>query len=259
MNLLATALIILAKLDVQFPVTGGVIEQIVLRWTHIVFGIAWIGTLYFFNFAGTPALLEVDGETRVKIYAPLMSRAMLLFRITAVVTWLAGFRYFMILAQTDAAAVGTPSLAAKWLIEWFVCWIVTAVLVVGVLHMSAGPLKNGWLVAAIITVLVIAGCWVDLALLAVPGAGNRTLSISLGGGMGTILLGVVQGAAGVFQKRLIAWTKEQAQSGKAVPPPENIQTIMRASLMTARAAMWITFPMIFFMAASSHYPFLSGI
>lgn len=259
MNFLVTALVILLKLDVEFPVGGGQPEQIVLRFVHFIFGFAWIGLIYFFNFAGYRAMNELEGETRVRIIPPMMSRAMLLMRISAVVTWLAGFRYFMIYLQTDAAAIGTPSAGMKWLGEWFVCWAIAGVLIVGVTQMSMGPLKNGWLVAAIMIAILVAASWVNLAMLSIPGMSNRSLSISLGGGMGTILLMLVWGAAWRFQKKIIHWAKGQSHGGHGAVVPEEIQKFQRGSFVAMRAGMWISFPLLFFMAASSHYPFLSGI
>jgi uncharacterized membrane protein len=252
-----SSLALLLKLDVAFPMTGGQLEQIVLRWMHIIAGIMWIGLLYYLNLVGTPSMKEFESKTRVQVIAVMMPRAMWWLRWSSVVVWVAGFRYFMILAQTDAAAIGIPAAAGRWLVEWFVCWAVASVLIVGVMQMSAGPLKSGWLVAAIVTAILVAASWVDLAMLAVPGAGNRTLSISLGGGLGTILMFLVWGLVWRFQKKIIKWAEANKNGSGDVPA--DVQKLMRGSFMAGRTAFWISFPMIFLMAAASHYPFLSGI
>ncbi len=257
MNPLIAGLILFLKLDVEFPMGGGQLEQIFLRWLHIVAAIIWIGLLYYFNLVSFPSMKELDSGTRAKVIATFMPRAMWWFRWSALVVWIVGFRYFMILAQTDAAAIGTPSAAARWLVEWFACWVVASVLIVGVMQMSTGPLKNGWLVAAIVILIIVAAGWVDLFLLATPGAGNRTLSISLGGGLGTIMMFLVWGLVWRFQKKVIGWAQAH-RSGDTEMPPE-IQKLMRGTFVAARTGLWISFPMIFFMAASSHFPFLSGI
>jgi uncharacterized membrane protein len=257
MNPLIAGLILFLKLDVEFPMGGGQLEQIVLRWLHIVAAIIWIGLLYYFNLVSFPSMKELDSGTRTKVIATFMPRAMWWFRWSSLAVWIVGFRYFMILAQTDAAAIGTPSAAARWLVEWFACWVVASVLVVGVMQMSSGPLKNGWLIAAIVTVIVLAACWVDLTLLATPGVGNRTLSISLGGGMGTMMMFLVWGLVWRFQKKVIRWAQAH-RNGDAEMPAE-IQKLMRGTFVAARTGLWISFPMIFFMAASTHFPFLSGI
>ena len=100
----------LYKLNMTFPAGASETEQIVLRWIHIVAGITWVGLLYFFNLVSMPVMKQLDPSTRGKVMPPLMLKALWYFRWAAVVTWLAGFRYFMILAQTDADAAGNPSL-----------------------------------------------------------------------------------------------------------------------------------------------------
>ncbi len=257
MNFVIASLFLLLKLDVEFPLGAGQPEQIVLRWMHIVAGIMWVGLLYYFNLVSFPSMKEMDTGTRTKVIAAVMPRAMWWFRWSALLVWIAGFRYFMILAQTDAAAIGTPSAAGRWLVEWFVCWVVASVLIVGVMQMSVGPLKNGWLVAVIVAAIVAAAAWVDLAMLATPGAGNRTLSISLGGGLGTIMMFLVWGLVWRFQKKVIRWA--QANKGGSAEMPPEIQKLMRGTFVAACTGFWLSFPMIFFMAASSHFPFLSGI
>ena len=61
------------------------------RWVHFLAGVMWIGLLYYFNFVQVPALkaAAADGTTAgiTKHVAP---RALLYFRWSAVVTWLAG-------------------------------------------------------------------------------------------------------------------------------------------------------------------------
>ena len=51
-------------------------EMIGLRWLHIIFGIIWIGLLYFFNLVLTPAMKQCEPKVRIKIYPELMPGAM---------------------------------------------------------------------------------------------------------------------------------------------------------------------------------------
>ncbi|MGH8310413.1 MAG: urate hydroxylase PuuD, partial [Steroidobacteraceae bacterium] len=64
------------------------------RWLHILSGVMWIGLLYYFNVAQTPALAAAaadkggpGGAGITKYVAP---RALLWFRWAAVATWLTG-------------------------------------------------------------------------------------------------------------------------------------------------------------------------
>jgi uncharacterized membrane protein len=64
------------------------------RWFHIVSGVFWIGLLYYFNVAQTPALADAaadkggpGGAGITKYVAP---RALFWFRWTALATWIGG-------------------------------------------------------------------------------------------------------------------------------------------------------------------------
>jgi uncharacterized membrane protein len=64
------------------------------RWIHVVAGVFWIGLLYYFNVAQTPALADAaadkggpGGAGITKYVAP---RALFWFRWSALVTWLMG-------------------------------------------------------------------------------------------------------------------------------------------------------------------------
>src|SRR5437870_842874 len=137
--------LVLWKLNVQFPVGGGEPEQIVLRWLHFVAGIIWVGLLYFFNLVNAPAMKALDAATRGKVVPVLMPKALRWFRWGAVVTWLAGFRYFMILAKTDAINAHAPGLMWRWLGIWSAVWLVAFVIIYALLRPADGLLNNGWL------------------------------------------------------------------------------------------------------------------
>jgi uncharacterized membrane protein len=241
---------------VSFPQGGSITEQIVLRWVHFLAGITWLGFLYFFNVVWTPSLKELEAPARSRAFATFMPRAMAWFRWSAVVAWLAGFRYFMILAKEDATNAGDPALVGKWLGIWFGVWIVAYVLLHGFVMMSEGPMKNGWVFAIACTVVVAAASWLVVELLAGPATGNRTLSISIGGGMGTIMLLLVWGLVWRCQKRLIAWHRAATREGAALPPEAAV--LARRGYLASRLGFWLSIPLLFFMAASAHYPFLSG-
>jgi uncharacterized membrane protein len=244
------------SVQVAFPENASANEQIVLRWVHFVAGITWIGFLYFFNLVSTPVMREMDATGRSRAYATLIPKAMWWFRWSAVVAWLAGFRYFLILAKDDAVNGGNPALVGKWLGIWFGVWIVAYVLLHGFLMMSEGPMKNGWVLAVASTIVVAAASWLVVRLIAGPATGNRTLSISVGGGMGTIMLLLVWGIVWRCQKRLIGWHTAAAREGAALPPEAAV--LARRAFLAARLGFWLSFPLLFFMAASAHYPFLSG-
>jgi len=250
------SLVAMITAQVAFPHGGSVMEQIVLRWLHFFAGIVWLGFLYFFNLVMTPGMRELEPPVRARAFSALMPQAMAWFRWSAFWAWLAGFRYFMILAKEDAVNAGNPALWGQWLGIWFGVWLVAYVLLHGFLMMSEGPMKNGWALAVASTVVVAAAGWLVLRLIAGPATGNRTLSISIGGGLGTIMLFLVWGMVWRCQKRLIAWNRAAAKEGTALPPEAAV--VARRAYLASRMGFWLSFPLLFFMAASAHYPFLSG-
>jgi uncharacterized membrane protein len=64
------------------------------RWFHIVAGVFWIGLLYYFNVAQTPALADAaadkGGPCGAGITKYVAPRALFWFRWGAVATWLGG-------------------------------------------------------------------------------------------------------------------------------------------------------------------------
>jgi uncharacterized membrane protein len=61
------------------------------RWLHFMAGVMWIGLLYYFNFVQVAALKAAAADgTNAGITKHVAPRALLFFRWSAVVTWLAG-------------------------------------------------------------------------------------------------------------------------------------------------------------------------
>jgi uncharacterized membrane protein len=244
------------KLNVNFPAGALSIEEIIVRWFHIVAGIIWMGFLAFFILAVAPTLKSLDPATRAKVFPELASRGLWWLRWSAVVAWLMGFRYFMILMKTDAVNTGRPHAWGGWIGIWFGCWLAAFVIEMGLIR-AAGALGNKFAVGALVLFVMTATSWLVVSLLAHPGVSNRTLSISIGGGLGTILFFNVWGIAWRCQKRLIAWTRASVALGTPMPP-EAVKLGQMATL-TLQINFWLSFPMVFFMAASAHFPFLSGM
>ena len=61
-----------------------------LRWLHVLFGIAWIGLLYYFNFIQVPAFAELSAGARNEAITKLASRALWWFRWAALGTAIFG-------------------------------------------------------------------------------------------------------------------------------------------------------------------------
>lgn len=68
-----------------------------IRWLHILFGITWIGLLYYFNFVQATAFATApqDAKSRQTNFVTLVPRALLFFRWAALLTFLMGLTLFL--------------------------------------------------------------------------------------------------------------------------------------------------------------------
>ena len=79
------------------------------RWFHIVWGIIWIGLLYFFNWVNGPFAATMDGDTKKKVVPELMPRALFWFRMGAAMTWVLGILLLGLVYEYQNYAVGQES------------------------------------------------------------------------------------------------------------------------------------------------------
>jgi uncharacterized membrane protein len=238
-----------------FPENAIATEMFALRWLHFIFGITWIGLLYFFNLVGTPTMTRLEPLVRVKVYPLLMSRAMLWFRWSALITVAVGVRYFFHLLSVAAHNAGDSSLMMRWFWRWLLVWTLTYALIYALQLPATGILDRVIFRVVGIAAVVIAAAWLVLALNGGASVSNEHLAISVGGGLGWIMLLNTWGVVWRVQKALIRYARAAAESG--APMPDQAVRLQRWGFLTARTSFWLSFPMLFFMAAASHYPFLS--
>ena len=220
------------------------------RWLHFLAGITWIGLLYFFNLVNVPLMKELDPATKGKVFPPLMLRALWWFRVAAVVTVLAGLAYYGSIVGTDArnADASAGFVFATFFIIWTVVWgILYAVLLPG-----KGALDKGPVIAVIYAIVVAGAAYLFLSLNDHGWESNRTLAIGIGGGIGWVMMLNVWGVIWRIQKRIIEWTKENAEHG--TPIPEQAKRMARIAFLTSRANAFLSVVLLFFMGAASHYP-----
>jgi uncharacterized membrane protein len=94
------------------------------RWGHFLFGITWIGLLYYFNFVQGEYFKVADGAARVDAFTKLVPRALWYFRYGALFTFLTG-AYMLVVRHpgwtldiTIGATLGTLMFLNVWLIIW---------------------------------------------------------------------------------------------------------------------------------------------
>ena len=94
------------------------------RWGHILFGITWIGLLYYFNFIQTEYFKEAEELARKDAVAKLAPRALWWFRWAAFFTFLTGFYLLHSLSMKlnldiiFGATMGTLMMLNVWGIIW---------------------------------------------------------------------------------------------------------------------------------------------
>ncbi len=241
-------LMLLWSVPIKFPEPGWSLVEIIFRWVHYLAGITWIGLLYFFNLVNVPVMKALDGPTKGKVVPVLLPKALWWFRWGAVVTVLTGLYWFAHTMSVDADNSGNPGQLWKWFGIWLVTWIVAW----AIISFLTGPVNDGRLLALLVIIVVLTASWVVLSSLGQPGVSNKSLSIGVGGGIGLVMLLNVWGIIWPAQKRIIAWTKANAEQGTPMPP--EAAKLGRRAFLASRTNAWLSIPMLFFMGAASHYP-----
>lgn len=226
--------------------------QIALRFVHIAAAILWVGLLYFFNLVNVPLMKELDPGTKAKVFPALMSRAMWWFRWSSVVTVLMGFGYWNMIVAADAHNAGASGGHAIG--SFVLIWTLAAVVEIGILMSPAEALKSAPVFGVIVTVLIVGAAYLYVSFNSHGWESNRLLAIGIGGGMGWFMMFNVWGIIWRVQKKMIGWMGENAKSGTPLPP--EAAKLARLGLLVSRVNFVLSFPMLFFMAAASHYPFL---
>lgn len=236
---------------VSFPDTRATILML-YRWIHLLAGVVWLGLLYFFNLVNVPLMKELDATTKGKVVPPLMSRALWWFRMSAVITVFAGLLYFAFIVGNDARNAGQSQ--ALMMGSFFVIWTVTWAILYVFLVPGKGMLNKGPVLAVLDAIVVIVAAWLFLSLNTHGWESSQALAIGIGGGLGWVMMLNVWGVIWRIQKRIIQWTKESAANG--TPMPEQSARMARMAFLASRTNAFLSLPLLFFMGAASHYPFL---
>src|ERR1700746_273197 len=123
-----------------------------LRWLHFLFGITWIGLLYYFNLVQTPFFGETDPAVRSGAQQKLLPRALWWFRWGAMGTVIFGLLYLLIYwselgwdirsAWAVAILPGGPLGIIMWANVWFVIWPKQKVVIANAVAVAGGGQAN---------------------------------------------------------------------------------------------------------------------
>ncbi len=105
-----------------------IILEFIFRWAHVLFGITWIGMLYYFNFVQGEYFKEAAADAKADAMKKLAPRALWWFRWGAMGTFLTGlYLLHAIGASTDITGqpiiwIGTLAGTLMFLNVWLVIW-----------------------------------------------------------------------------------------------------------------------------------------
>lgn len=108
------------------------------RWGHVMFGIIWLGMLFFFNLVNIPFQAELDPALKAKVNPGLLLRAVWWFRWGAMYTFIFGLALFVLDYVHPGHALRSPEGGmtgrgmwimfgmtlgiVMWFNVWFVIW-----------------------------------------------------------------------------------------------------------------------------------------
>ncbi len=110
--------------------------SVLARWSHIIFGIVWIGHLYFFNLVNVPFQGDLEKELKPKVNPKLLLRAFYWFRWGAMYTFVFGWFLFYWKYMHQGLLMDGERLSGRaawmifggllgsimWFNVWFVIW-----------------------------------------------------------------------------------------------------------------------------------------
>ena len=114
-TIIVSFILALIFIAAYFSAYGGHFDQIfaqaVFRWLHVIFGIMWIGLLYYFNFVQTRMMPQIPAELKPAVSKFIAPEALFWFRYAALFTWLmgvllAGARGYIVQAYSLGASEG---------------------------------------------------------------------------------------------------------------------------------------------------------
>jgi uncharacterized membrane protein len=237
------------------PDTAAIVRMI-LRWSHFVAGITWIGLLYFFNLVNVPFQKGIDADTKKKVNPDLLGRALWYFRWGALITVLVGLTYYaMYILAADVHNANAISGGRGTLNVWYIllAWlgypIVLFVIEFLLIKKVPAVIKDGRVFAVVMFVLVAIFTYglvrYFTSAMSIGGesyASNKAYSIGIGGTYGIVMLLNVWGIIWPNNKRILAAT---AGTGPTAPPE-----LARQAFIASRTNTWLSLPMLFFMGTS---------
>jgi uncharacterized membrane protein len=234
----------------SLPSDSVLTTQILLRLVHFIVGIIWVGFLYHLVLVHQPFLREADTAVKPVVITKQLPRALWWFRWSSVLTVLSGIWYWMMIVgdnHRSALALDMPDVSGgRPIWTFFALWTIAFIIYMGAMMSPAA--RNAVVIYVVAAIVVIAAAWLYISLNHHGWENNRLLSIGIGGGIGWFMMFNVWGILWRAQKKMIRWTA----AGQTTTP--EFAKNARWAYLASRVNFVLTFPMLFFMAAASHFP-----
>jgi len=105
---------------------------IIVTWLHVLFGILWIGLLYYFNFVQIPTMPSIPAELKPAIGKHIAPKALFYFRWAALATVITGLLVAYLYGYEKDALMFRPGFqligTGMWIAlvmafnVWFIIW-----------------------------------------------------------------------------------------------------------------------------------------
>ncbi len=98
--------------------------EFLARWGHVLFGVTWIGLLYYFNFIQGAYFAEATADAKADATQKLAPRALWWFRWGAMGTFLTGLYLLMVLGAglSQYILIGATMGIFMFLNVWLIIW-----------------------------------------------------------------------------------------------------------------------------------------
>ena len=98
--------------------------EVLIRFAHILFGVLWIGILYYFNFVQTEYFKESEPSAKSDVVQKLVPNALWYFRWAAAFTFFTGLYllYYLSMAVNISIVLGALMGIIMAANVWFVIW-----------------------------------------------------------------------------------------------------------------------------------------
>ena len=237
--------------------------DLLVRWTHVVVGVAWIGTSFYFNWLDSRLNREINNEetegelwsihaggfykiNKLKGLPKKLPQELHWFKWEAYATWISGFALLIIIyyfnTETLMINASTNNLSSSTAIMISLLFLLGSWFVYDLICKS--PLKNNTVILSIVffTLMVIA----SFALTKI--FNSRAAYIHIGACLGTIM------AANVF--RVIIPSQKILVNAALKNTVPDMKKSINAKIRSLHNN-YMTLPVLFIMV-SSHYPFTYG-